>query len=82
MKQVRDPAQLRAALAERGLSQRQVGMLVGRSHGVIGHLLSGGRVGDDLARGIARVLACDTEALFVESPSSDNSVRVNSERTA
>lgn len=78
MKRARDPAAVRAAIAERRLTQRELARLAGCSQGLIGFLLKGERsVNSRLARRIARVLQRSVDELFADvettaKPQSDN----------
>lgn len=65
MKRARDPDAVRAAVAERKLTQRELARLAGCSKGTIGFVLNGQRaVNDHLALRLARVLRRPVGELF------------------
>jgi transcriptional regulator with XRE-family HTH domain len=70
MKRARDPDELRAAMAARTLTQREVALLVDCSVGTVGFVLAGKSVNDDLARRFARTLRRPVGELFVVVESS------------
>lgn len=60
-------AALRRRRIRKQFTQRELGLLVGCSHAMIGLLeRDGSTVGDDLATKIAKRLECDVEDLFTE----------------
>lgn len=60
-------AALRRRRVRKQFTQRELGLLVGCSHAMIGLLeRDGSTVGDDLATKIAKRLECDVEDLFTE----------------
>lgn len=75
MKIARDPEQLKRLIEERGLSSRQMGRVARCSHTAIYKVVRGNRLGDELARRIARALNSSVAELFVEEPATATSVR-------
>lgn len=70
MKRARDPDALRAAVADRKLTQRELAQLAGCSKGTVGFLLNGQRaVNPVLALRLARVLRRPVGDLFVDAVS-------------
>lgn len=69
MKQARDPSALRAAVATRDLTHRELARLAETTHGMIGFVLAGARCDDAIARRIARALRRNVSELFVTSES-------------
>lgn len=71
MLRLRSADTLRAALAERDVSHRELARLAGCSHGVPGKLLAGGRARPALARAIAKALRIELDELFEAAPTSN-----------
>lgn len=70
MKRARDPALIRAAMEERDLTYREMGLLAQCSDGTVGFVLAGKALNPDLARRFARVLRRGVGDLFVDVESS------------
>lgn len=71
MRQARDPDQIRAGIAARGFTLREMGRLCECDDKTIRNVLAGKAVGPELARRIARVLRGNVDALFEAAASSN-----------
>lgn len=80
MKRARDSHVLRAALADRDLTHRELARLAECSYGQIGFVLDGSSTNAVIARRIARALRRPVDVLFVDASSS--SEQANDEQRA
>lgn len=70
MKRARDPDQIEAAIKQRGLTLREVGLLCECSDGTVRFVMAGKSTNPTLARRFARVLRRPLDDLFVDVASS------------
>lgn len=71
MKTARDPTQIRNAMSERDLTQRELAYMSRCSHGQVGNVLAGQAITPALARRIARCLRQPVADLFTDITSND-----------
>ncbi len=82
MKRAPDLEKVRAAIARRRLTQRQLARLARISKGSVHKVLTGERVSDALARRFAESVECHVDDLFVSDAPSARRIRAKTKAAA